>query len=357
MVAAVFLNLHHVDVGLRPAQMVSAEAVVNALGNVVQPPVESVDEQVHVERLHADVAQPLLHAAGPYVAGVLGHGALRGIPVLPRIAEVAAQHQLVELLRLAKDGICQLALTILLLEDQAERMFRVLLGQTAMTAMQTDATVGVHVVLLRPSHQLHADGARPPMTCIVANGRAGEDVDATALLVVLMAEEMVFVSDDAQDGQRVESLRHPLAEGSVGQQLGVHLIVGSGGSPLLGVASPLCRIAFGQRWLAEHRRHEDVAAGGYGRRQLAIGHLHGAQHGGLRQRERTGIELALSSGRASVGGVSDFCCPVVGGDFHRQALLVVKAMSLAEAGLRRSHQRDGQQQRGGFQFRKTGKNQ
>ena len=60
---------------------------------------------------------------------------------------MAAQHELIELLGLivAKERILQRLRSVFILEDQPEGVLRILLCQTAMTAMQAQAAGGGEV--------------------------------------------------------------------------------------------------------------------------------------------------------------------------------------------------------------------
>ena len=66
--------------------------------------------------------------------------------------------------------------------------------------MQTNTTIGAEVVLLRTSKEFHAGRTSPTMTRIITNRRSSEDIDAATVRVVLMAKEIVFVGNDAEDG-------------------------------------------------------------------------------------------------------------------------------------------------------------
>ena len=92
VVAAVLLNLDDVNVALAAAEVVLAILVVHTLGHVVDAPVHAVEEEVDVEGVDAGMPHAALHAAGPYVAGVLRLLPVVLRPVLPGVAEVAAQH-------------------------------------------------------------------------------------------------------------------------------------------------------------------------------------------------------------------------------------------------------------------------
>ena len=97
MVTAVLLNLHDVNLVFLAAKMVFAELVVDAFGNIINAPIHSVEEKVGIEGICAGSADAPLHTSRPQVASVLCFLAVALAPVLPGIAEVAAEYELVEL--------------------------------------------------------------------------------------------------------------------------------------------------------------------------------------------------------------------------------------------------------------------
>ena len=131
-------------------------------------------------------------------------------------------------------------------------MFGVLLGQSAVTAVQTDAAADAEVVPLRAAHQFHVGRPCPAVPRVVAHRRASEDVDAATVGVVLVAEEVVLVRDEAQYGQLLQPLRNLGPQLGVARHLRVHFVVGYGRAPYLGVAAPLGRVARRLVRLAEH---------------------------------------------------------------------------------------------------------
>ena len=151
MVAAVLLNFDDVDILLLAAKMILAKHLVDALGDVVESPVHAINKEVYVEGIDSGIAYLTLHAAGPDITGVLCPLTVAAIPVLPGVAEVTAQHQLVVLARrgFTEERILQRLGTVLLLEYKTEGVLRVLLGQTTMTTMQTDAAGRTEVMVLR----------------------------------------------------------------------------------------------------------------------------------------------------------------------------------------------------------------
>ena len=342
MVAAVLLNLDDVNVALAAAEVVLAILIVHAFGHVVDAPVHAVEEEVDVEGVDAGMAHAALHAAGPDVAGVLSLFAVVLRPVLPGVAEVAAQHQLVELRRLvlAVERIFQRLRAVLLLEDEAERVLGVLLGQSAVTAVQTDAAADAEVVSLGTAYQFHVGCPRPAVPRVVAHRRAGEDVDAAAVGVVLVAEEVVLVRDEAQDGQLLQPLRNLRLQLGVARHLRVHFVVGHSRAPYLGVAAPLGRVARRLVRLAEHGVDKKVRGGGDVRCQRVALHLGRPQDGGLADGQRLGVALARLRGEAAVGGIAYLRCRICSFYADGQLTAVVESVRLAEAGLGHSCRRD-----------------
>ena len=280
MVATVFLNLHHVDVALLAAEVVFAELVIDTLGNIVHTPVHAVQEKVDVEGVHACMTHLALHAAGPHVACVLCVLPIALAPVLPAVTKMAAQDKLVELrgLVFTKERVFQrLRTAVLLLEHQSERMFRVLLGQTTVTAVQ--AQTAVHAEIVAATEQLYTGRSRPAVAGIVAHRWTGEDVDATAYGVVFVTEEVVFVSDDAQHGQLPESLDNLGSQCRVVGHLRVHLVVGYGSSADGGVLAPCVRIAFRVVGLLQYVIGEEIGSGGDGCHRARVGNSNGTQDG------------------------------------------------------------------------------
>ena len=131
--------------------------------------------------------------------------------MLPRIAEMTAQHELVELmgLILSKERVFEVLLAIFLLEDEAERVLGVFLCQTPMTTMQTKSTGDMHImrhliaVLIKigASKKFHIGETSPAMTRIITHWRTRKDVDATRIRVWFGIEKVIFVGQDAQHGQ------------------------------------------------------------------------------------------------------------------------------------------------------------
>ena len=309
--------------------MVFAELPVHALGEVVQSPVHAVEEQVYVERIHTGAPQLALHPTSPHVAGVLSFLTVVLHPVLPGVAEVTAQDKLVELGRfvLAEERILQRLRTVLLLEDEPEGVLGVLLCQSSVTAMQTYAAVGAEVVLLGTAEQLHAGRTRPAVAGVVAHGRTGEDIDAAPVGVVLVAEEVVFVGNDAEDGQLLQTVGDLPAQRLVTGHLGIHLIVGWRRAPYLRVVAPFRGVAFGIVRLLQHRTDEDVAGGGDGRADDSLPDLGSPEDGGLREQQRNGVQPAFCRRLAAVGGVPDFCSFFTG-NRYRQTASVIEAVGL-----------------------------
>ena len=100
MVTAVLLNLDNVDITLLASQMILAILVVHTLGNIIQAPVHTIQEQMHIKGIHTGMSHLALHTTCPHITGVLGFRTVTLTPMLPRIPKVTAQHQLVEFCRL-----------------------------------------------------------------------------------------------------------------------------------------------------------------------------------------------------------------------------------------------------------------
>ena len=318
VVAAVLFNLDDVDVGLAAAQVVLAVLVVHALAEVVDAPVHAVDEQVDIQGVHGRMSHLALHAACPHVAGVLCLLAVALVPVLPAVPEVATQHQLVELggFVLAVEGVLQGLLAILLLEHQPQRVLGVLLGHAPMTAVQPQAagdaeSLAGQLGAVGPE-QLGTGRARPSVSGGIALRRSGEDVYASAQRVVLVAEQVVAVGDDAQRGQTGQPRPYLPHQRRVARHLRIHLIVGGGGAPDGAVAAPLCGIALRAVALAQHVVGEEVGGCGHGRRGLSVGaEGHGPDDGVALDEQRLAVSGALGRGLAAVEGVANVGSPTL----------------------------------------------
>ena len=246
MIAAFLFYLHDIHITFLAAQVILAKLGVDTLSDVVHSPVHAVQEQVDVKGIDTGVPHATLHAACPHVASVLCLLPVVLAPVLPGVAKVAAQHQLVERVRLvlAEERIVERARPLILrLEDQPEGVLRILLGQSSVSAMQAHATVDRQVVSLRTTHQLDAGRACPSMPRVVAYGRTCEDIDTAMHRVVYVAEEIILVRHQREDGQRAQTFKHLWAQRPVGGHVGIHAVVGLGPTADGGVAPPLRRIA------------------------------------------------------------------------------------------------------------------
>ena len=80
-------------------------------------------------------------------------------------------------------------------------MLWILLCQSAMTAMQLQATVNCQVMILGTTEKLGTTLARPSVTCRIAYWRTGIDIDASGFFVILMTEQVVLVRHHAEDRQ------------------------------------------------------------------------------------------------------------------------------------------------------------
>ena len=273
MVAAVLFNLHHVNVLLLTAKMILAKLIVDTLCDIIDTPIHAVKKEVGIDRVDTRAANAALHPSYPDVTGVLRLLAVALAPMLPGIAEVAAQHQLVELRRLvfAIERISQRLRTILLLKYQTEGVLGILLCQTTVSSVETDAAGGAQVVLLRTAKEFHTGRARPTVPRGVTHRRSREDIDAATVGVVLMAEEVILVRDDAQDGQLFQALDNLRSQRRVTRHLLIHLVVGNGSFPSvhIGIEPPLCRVACRIIGLTQHRVDEDVGSRAHGRQRIA----------------------------------------------------------------------------------------
>ena len=153
MVTTILLNLYDVVVRLLATKVVLAKGIVDTLSNIIQSPVHTIQEQVYIKSIYANITNLTLNSACPYVTSILGFLAIAIHPMLPGISEVTAQNQLVKLLRsiLSEQGILQGCRSVVLLELQAERMLWVLLCQTTVTTMQLKAAIDGKVMILRTS--------------------------------------------------------------------------------------------------------------------------------------------------------------------------------------------------------------
>ena len=71
VVAAFLLDLHHVDQALLATQMILAILVVHPLGDIINTPVHTIEEEIDAKGIHAGTAHLPLHTTCPYIAGVL----------------------------------------------------------------------------------------------------------------------------------------------------------------------------------------------------------------------------------------------------------------------------------------------
>ena len=288
-----------------------------------------------IKRIHAGVSHLPLHAASPHVAGILRFLPVRFHPVLPGIAEVAAKHELVELIRfiLAEKRILERLGAISLLENQTERVFRILLGQTSVTAVQTQAAGSRKVVILFAAHQFDAGRTGPPVTGSIANRRTRKDIDTAGFLVVLMTEQIVAVGYDTQHGYRLQPLTDLRRQRGILGHFGVHAVIRLGNTAHLDITAPLAGIAFGGIALIQHIVNKQIGS------RRNIGHLILARKGSrphdgvIADVKGLGIRRAGRRRRTAVERVSD--CPVhrILIILHRKRQLergIAKAMRLAK---------------------------
>ena len=203
MIAAILLDLNHVDITLATTQMILAILVVNTLSNVVETPVHAVQEKVHVKSIHTCATQLLLHSSCPDVSSVLRFLTIPFRPVLPGITKMTSQHKLIELvgLSLTENRIFQGLWTIDILEYQSQRVFGILLGQATVPTVETQTASRTQIMVLRSPEKFRTGSTGPSVPSVVTNGRSCENIDTATLLVVLMTEQIVLVGHNAQDGQ------------------------------------------------------------------------------------------------------------------------------------------------------------
>ena len=240
MIATLLLDLDDVYVRLLASQMVFAILVVHALGNVVEAPVHTIQEKVYIECIDTGMSHLPLHTSGPDITGILRFLAVSTIPVLPGIAEMAAQHQLSELIRLtfAKEVVLQVRRAICLFIHQTYRVLGILLCQTSVTTMQLHTTVDAQVVMLRTAKEFGTARTGPAITSCIAHRRACIDVDAARLFVILVTEEIPFVGDHREDRQLFQALDDLRSQHRVVCHLRIHLVVGNGRAFKLGIPAP-----------------------------------------------------------------------------------------------------------------------
>ena len=143
--------------------------VVRTLGDVVQTPIHAVDVHVRVHAVRRRLPHGQLRAAVEFVTRIL-RLACRISP-LPAVVGFHAESQRFELVHraLAKQWVFQTARTVIVLEQQPER---VLLGQpvpSKRTALNTDARVQLKSLVAIGMNQLDRGG---PLVVRPAAGRA-----------------------------------------------------------------------------------------------------------------------------------------------------------------------------------------
>ena len=99
MVTAFLLNLNNVIVFLLTAKVLLAKVIVHTFSDIIKTPVHAIQEEVYIEGIHAGVTKLALHATSPYITCVLCPLTIVFCPMLPSVTEMAAQHQLIKLLR------------------------------------------------------------------------------------------------------------------------------------------------------------------------------------------------------------------------------------------------------------------
>ena len=255
MIATLLFHLYDVIVRLLSAKMVLAKGIIYTLCNIIEAPVHAVQEEVNINGINTNIAYLSLHTTGPHITSILCHLAMTLHPMLPRVAIVTSQHHLVTLLRaiFAKQWVIQRCRSVCLFKLQAERMLRILLCQASVPTMQFQAAVDGEVMLLRTTKEFCATLARPSVSCIVTDRRAGKDVYTTLLFVILMAEEVILICYHAQNRQLFQALYNLRTQSGISRHIRVHLIVGNGNPFCRSIFSPCIRIPHRIIRLAQHR--------------------------------------------------------------------------------------------------------
>ena len=222
---------------------------------------------MYIESVHTGMSHLALHTASPHVTCILGSLTIVLTPVLPGISEMATHHQLIELTRLilTKDRILHGFLTIFLFENQSERVLGILLCQSAMAAMQAHATAPRVIMSLWATYKLYAGRTCPSVTCIITHRRTCEDIDTTFNRVILMAEEVILIGNDGENGQILQAGSNLGTQRLIARHLRIHLIVGLCRSTDLRISSPRVRITIWIIRLTKHRTGEDIRSSGDGR--------------------------------------------------------------------------------------------
>ena len=119
-----------------------------------------------------------------------------------------------------------------------------------------------------------------------------------------MAEEMILVGNDGEDGQRLQTFDDARTHRRIGGHLGVHLIVGYCRSCDGGVSAPSVRVAFRGVALLQHIVDEDICSGGYGCDAFCVGGGSSSQYGGCAHTEWLRVGCALRGWFAAIEGVA-----------------------------------------------------
>ena len=244
------------------AEMGLAEIFVDLLGEAVDAPVHSVEEDVDVAAGAAWHSQAGAGAAGPHITHVLRLAAVAFHPVLPGVAEEGAQDQRVEFSRaaVAEDFRVELVRSVGILELQLESVLGVFLGQAGVSAVDLDATVDGNIEAA--AEHLKRYGALPVAAGPVSHRRSGMDVDASGGGISGVVEEIALVGDYRHDGNLPEAGFHLLAQLRVAGHHGIHRIVGLGAAFDFDVGAPFRRVSLGSLGQVEYVVVEEVAGGG-----------------------------------------------------------------------------------------------
>ena len=124
-----------------------------SLVEIVEAPVEAVDVEMHETSMGRGLAHGELRVADELVPQVLGPGVLVPMPVGPRVIEKGAQDDRVELIGRVralglgfKEGVAQLARSVVTFEQQPEGMLREI-WRAAGASLDPDSAVDLEALL------------------------------------------------------------------------------------------------------------------------------------------------------------------------------------------------------------------
>ena len=249
-----------------------------------------------------------LHRARPGVALILRHVAVAVVPMLPGIAKMRPQHQLVEFFRtrISEYRIFQFSRSISFFKQETQRVFRCFLSQTAVTAMDFHAAIRRHVMILRSSEQLHGNGAFPSSSRAITHRSSSVDIDAAGVFGVFVTEEIVGIGYNRQGWDGSKPFLDRARQLRVACHLRIHLIVSDSSSPQLAIVAPCGRISSRICRLLHHLVSKQVG-GGCHLIDFTFGiHSCGTQDGVVFDYLGSGPDFALRSRLCAVGGVTNF---------------------------------------------------